>query len=244
VREDHDMALRIGGLPLLTPSDLAAAGRSLLGWTDEAVQLVADLPRRVAALVDEAEHLIDRLGGTLDGVDVLMRRVDAVLADVGTVVAGASSVATRADEVAASAGGVVTRADAVTSGAQTVVDEAQAATRTARELLDLYAPTAERAAPLVRRFVAQVSDHEVEAMIRLIDHVPQFTEHMESDIMPVLAKLDQVGPDVHELLDVLKDVRLAIQGLPGFALFRRRGADLDDDLADDRPETPPPVERN
>jgi hypothetical protein len=230
VREDHDMALRIGGLPLLTPSDLAAAGRSLLGWTDEAVQLVADLPRRVAALVDEAEHLIDRLAGTLDGVVVLMRRVDAVLADVGTVAADAS--------------GVVARADAVTSGAQAVVDEAQAATRTARELLDLYAPTAERAAPLVRRFVEQVSDHEVEAMIRLIDHVPQFTEHMESDVMPVLAKLDQVGPDVHELLDVLKDVRLAIQGLPGFALFRRRGADLDDDLADERPETPPPVERN
>jgi uncharacterized protein YoxC len=229
VREDHDMALRIGGLPLLTPSDLAAAGRSLLGWTDEAVQLVADLPRRVATLVDEAEHLIDRLAGTLDGVDVLMRRVDAVLADVGTVAADAS--------------GVVARADAVTSGAQAVVDEAQAATRTARELLNLYAPTAERAAPLVRRFVEQVSDHEVEAMIRLIDHVPQFTEHMESDVMPVLAKLDQVGPDVHELLDVLKDVRLAIQGLPGFALFRRRGADLDDDLADERPETPPPVER-
>jgi uncharacterized protein YoxC len=215
VREDHDMALRIGGLPLLTPSDLAAAGRSLLGWTDEAVQLVADLPRRVAALVDEAEHLIDRLAGTLDGVDVLMRRVDAVLADVGTVAADAS--------------GVVARADAVTSGAQAVVDEAQAATRTARELLNLYAPTAERAAPLVRRFVEQVSDHEVEAMIRLIDHVPQFTEHMESDIMPILATLDRVGPDVHELLEVLKDVRMAIQGIPGLRLLRRRGERDDGD---------------
>jgi hypothetical protein len=74
--------------------------------------------------------------------------------------------------------------------------------------------------------------------------VPMFTEHMETDIMPVLAKLDQVGPDVHELLDVLKDVRLAIQGLRGLALFRRRGDDLDDDLADERPETPPPVNRD
>ena len=61
--------------------------------------------------------------------------------------------------------------------------------------------------------------------------------------MPVLAKLDQVGPDVHELLDVLKDVRLAIQGVPGFALFRRRGADKEDELIDERPETPPPLSR-
>ena len=64
--------------------------------------------------------------------------------------------------------------------------------------------------------------------------MPQFTEHMEADIMPVLGKLDQVGPDVHELLDVLKDVRLAIEGLPGFALFRRRGAEREDELAEER----------
>jgi hypothetical protein len=237
VRKDRDMALRIGGLPLLTPSDIAEATRSVLGWTDEAVQLVAELPKRVAALVNEAEHLVDRVSGTLE-------RVDGVLADMVTVAGDAGRVVSRADEVAASAGGVVARADAVAGGAQAVVDEARAAAGSAGEMLDLYGPTAERAAPLRRRFVDQISDHEVEAMIRLIDHVPQFTEHMESDIMPVLAKLDQVGPDVHELLDVLKDVRLAIQGLPGVALFRRRGADLDDDLADERPDTPPPVSRD
>ena len=63
----------------------------------------------------------------------------------------------------------------------------------------------------------------MEAAIKLVDQVPQFTEHMESDIMPILATLDRVGPDVHELLDVLKDVRMAIQGVPGFGILRRRG---------------------
>ena len=48
---------------------------------------------------------------------------------------------------------------------------------------------------------------------------------------------------MHELLDVLKDVRLAIQGVPGFSLLRRRGADREDDLADERPATEPPVDR-
>ena len=97
--------------------------------------------------------------------------------------------------------------------------------------------------PVELHFIDEFSVDELHALIRLIDHVPQFTEHMETDIMPVLAKLDQVGPDVHELLDVLKDVRLAIQGVPGFSLLRRRGADREDDLADERPATEPPVDR-
>lgn len=37
------------------------------------------------------------------------------------------------------------------------------------------------------------------------------------------ALLNQIGPDVHELLGVTRDVQQAIVGLPGFAMFRRRG---------------------
>lgn len=62
------------------------------------------------------------------------------------------------------------------------------------------------------------------AAIRLVDQLPKFTEHMEDDIMPILTTLDRVGPDVHELLDVLKEVRQAIVGIPGFKLLSRRGA--------------------
>jgi ABC-type transporter Mla subunit MlaD len=203
--------------------------RAVLGWPDEAVQVVADLPGRVAALLDEVERLIARVDATLD-------RVDEVAEEAGRVAA-------RADEVAAGAGGVVARADATARVAGSVVDEVGATARGAQELLHLYRPAAERAAPLVQHFVDEFSAQELQALIRLVDQVPQFTAHMERDIMPVLAKLDQVGPDVHELLDVLKDVRLAIQGVPGFALFRRRGADKEEELADERPETPPPVDR-
>ena len=223
------MALRIAGLPVLGPSDLAAAFRSVLGWTDEAVQVVADLPTRVAALVDEAERLIGRVDATLD-------RVDAVVAKAGDVAA-------RADAVAAGAGEVVTHAGAVAGSAEAVVESVGATGVEAHALLETVRPIAERGAPLLQHFVDEFSVQELQALIRLVDQVPRFTEHMEADIMPVLARLDQVGPDVHELLDVLKDVRLAIQGVPGFALFRRRGADKEEELADDRPETPPPVDR-
>ena len=75
----------------------------------------------------------------------------------------------------------------------------------------------------------EFSEDELVAAIRLVDQLPRLTEHVESDIMPLLATLDRVGPDVHELLNQLREVRQAIQGIPGFRLFRRRGEEIDDD---------------
>ena len=50
---------------------------------------------------------------------------------------------------------------------------------------------------------------------------------------PILVTLDRVGPDVHELLDVLQDVRHAIQGVPGFTMFRRRGEEKEREAVED-----------
>ena len=222
------MPFSIGDL-LRSPSDLAAAARSVLGWTDEAVQVVADLPARVAALLDEADRLVARVGDTLDRVDAVTGRVDAVV--------------DRVERVTGNAEQVVERIIPITGAADAVLESVGATSAGAQALLEVFQPMTERGAPLLQHFIDEFSVDELHALIRLIDHVPQFTEHMEADIMPVLAKLDQVGPDVHELLDVLKDVRLAIQGVPGFSLLRRRGADREDELADERPATEPPVDR-
>jgi ABC-type transporter Mla subunit MlaD len=251
------MPLRVGRLPVLTPSDVAAATRSLLGWTDDAVQVVADLPARVGGLVDEAERLVRRVGDTLDRVDAAVDRVEgavdrvegvvddahAMVGRVGAVANGAEAVVVRARGVADRADQVVEQIVPVTGSAEALLESVGATSVEAHALLESFRPVAERGAPLLTHFVEEFSVQELQALVRLVDQVPRFTEHMESDIMPVLAKLDQVGPDVHELLDVLKDVRLAIQGVPGFSLFRRRGAEREDELADDRPETPPPVSR-
>lgn len=58
--------------------------------------------------------------------------------------------------------------------------------------------------------------------------LPKLTEHVVSDVMPLLATLDEVGPDVHELLNQLREVRQAIQGIPGFRLLRRRGEEIEE----------------
>ena len=236
------MPLSIGSL-LRSPSDLAAAARSVLGWTDEAVQVVADLPARIAALVDEAERLVARVDETLDRVDATVDRVDATVVRVNATVDGVDATVERVntvvdtvERVAGHAEQVVERIIPVTGAAEGVLESVGATSAGAQALLEVFQPMAERGAPLLQHFIDEFSVEELQALIRLIDQVPVFTEHMETDVMPILATLDRVGPDVHELLEVLKDVRLAIQGVPGFSLFRRRGAERDDELAEDRPD--------
>ncbi|GIJ43766.1 hypothetical protein Val02_06520 [Virgisporangium aliadipatigenens] len=40
--------------------------------------------------------------------------------------------------------------------------------------------------------------------------------------------LTQIGPDVHELLGVTREVQQAISGIPGFGMLRRRGEERPD----------------
>lgn len=191
----------------------AAAGQAevTVATVNRLVETVDAVATRATAAVGRAEHVAEQAAGTL-------ATAAAVAGDAEQVVRAAGGVAADAADIVSSAGAVAGRAGVV-------VDEAVATSAAARELLDTWAPLSVRMSPLARRFVEQLSEQEVTAAIQLVDHLPQLTEHMETDIMPILATLDRVGPDVHELLDVLKDVRQAIVGVPGFAFFRRRGED-------------------
>jgi ABC-type transporter Mla subunit MlaD len=192
----------------------------------------------VTAVADDTRALVDRAAPVADDAAALVGRA-------ATVAEGAAGALARAEEVSGSAAGVLERAEAaardaeellarvvpITGAAEAVLESVSATGHGARALLDTVSPLAERGVPLLRHLVDEFSATEVHALVRLVDQLPRFTEHMEDDIMPILATLDRVGPDVHELLDVLKDVRLAIQGVPGFRLLRRRGADRDDEPA-------------
>lgn len=218
--------LRIAGLPVLAgPSDVLAAVRAVAGWTDEAVELVGSLPGRTTVLLDEVTALVSRINRIADRVEAVVDHAEGLVERVGGVAEGADALVTRAGGVADGAAGVASRA-------REVVEKAAGSADAAGALLAVYEPIAERAAPLARTFVDEFSLDELHAAIRLVDHLPQFTSHLERDIMPILATLDRVGPDVHELLEQLKEVRQAINGIPGFGFFRRRGEreDTDDDV--------------
>ncbi|MFD9739483.1 hypothetical protein [Umezawaea sp. NPDC059074] len=218
------------------PGALFGLAKSTVGWAVDSAVAVAAVPGRVLGLLDAAESLVGRVDDVVTRADALVTRTEAVVGSAEAVVESARTVSAAAAVVVADARRVSTAADAVvsevvdiTSKATGVVATAESTAKTAHELLEEFSPLARRAMPLLKRFVEELSPHEIEAAIRLVDQLPVITEHVISDVLPILATLDKVGPDVHQLLEVTNDVRQAILGIPGFNFLRKRGEDKEEE---------------
>jgi hypothetical protein len=182
------------------PSTIVDVTLATAGKAVSTAAALAATPGRVLRLIDSAEVLLARVTATVDAAE-------RAVAEVQTVTATATLVAQEAERTSAIA--------------CTLVEQVGRTATATHDLVAAYEPAA-------RRFLDQLSPEEVDAAIRLIDELPKLADHLNDDIMPILATLDRVGPDIHELLDVTRDVRQAILGIPGFARLRRRGEDLDE----------------
>ncbi|MEV0679630.1 hypothetical protein AB0I60_24200 [Actinosynnema sp. NPDC050436] len=160
-------------------------------------------------------------------------RVLGLLAAAEDVVRRADTLVARTERVLDKTEHLVDRAAAVTAVAEAVTDDAARTARTSRELVDSYAPLATRAHPLAQRFVEELSPHEVDAAIELVDQLPVLTRHLIEDVLPIMSTLDKVGPDIHQLLEVTNDVRQAILGIPGFTFLRKRGEGKEEEREED-----------
>jgi hypothetical protein len=200
---------------------LFGLARTTADWAWDTAITLAAVPGRVLDLLGSVESLVGRIDDVVARADELVRRTALVVDEVESVVGDARRVSRAAEVVVVDAAVVAGKADdVVTTAGQTA--------RIANELVALYEPLARQAVPLLRRFVEELSPHEVEAAIKLVDQLPALTEHMINDVLPILGTLDKVGPDVHQLLEVTNDVRQAILGIPGFAFLRRRGEEKAD----------------
>ncbi len=219
-----------------TPGDVLGAAKSTVGWAVEsattAATTAATAPARVLGLVDEVETLLRRVNTIVDGAEETLARTDRTVGEVEEVLRQARTTAEaaagtvdEAADISAGARKLVAEAGGVSADAAGTVRDVQKTAAVADELLNTYEPVARRAAPMAQRFVDELSQKEVDAAIRLVDELPVLTEHVLSDVLPILRTLDKVGPEIHELLEVTHDVRRAIVGIPGFRFFRRRGED-------------------
>ncbi|MGQ5262275.1 hypothetical protein ACTWLT_16130 [Micromonospora sp. ZYX-F-536] len=239
-------------LPLPTPAAMVGLTRSALDQALGSAASFAAVPARAFAVLDGVEALLARINGVVDRIETTLDRTDRVLTDAETAVrevavisaaattaidtatevaTAAAVVVQEADQVSRVAGRVVAEADVVAGRAAATVGTAAEAAATAAELLAAYEPALRRAAPMTDRFVAQLSHEEITAAIHLIDELPKLRAHLTADILPILATLDRVGPDLHDLLDVTRDLKLAVAGIPGLGMLRRRGEKLIDDPA-------------
>jgi hypothetical protein len=192
-------------LPIPGPGAVIGGAAAAAEAVETAIGLVpraADALTRVEALLDRAEQVVTRAEAVADEAAESNAKVRAT-------VDGAAVVTRDAGRRVDGAGGLVDRLDT---------------------LLGTWEPLGRRLAPQASRLADSLSGHEVDSAIALIDRMPVVLEHLDTDLLPVLRTLDRVGPDLHELLEVVEDLRRVVTGLPGVGLLRRRG---DDEPTDD-----------
>jgi hypothetical protein len=195
------------------------------GKVIETAATAATIPVRAVALIGQTELLINRITLAAGRAEELIDRVSVVVTEAESAVADTRAITTAAAIAVDEAAAIVTRAGTAVAEVATVVTRANAVAGEVEVMVGDYSPTLRQAAPLAARFVSELTPDEVTAAIRMIDELPALQRHLVHDVMPLLGKLDQVGPDLHKLLEVTEDLHLAIAGLPGLKMLRRRGED-------------------
>ncbi|MBV8542716.1 MAG: hypothetical protein JO063_06735 [Pseudonocardiales bacterium] len=157
----------------------------------------------------------------------LPRRVVTMVIEVEQTLAAVNSATTRTDELIDRINGIATKAEgAVLAARETVgaaavaIEQASTITATAAPLMASYSEPLRRLEPALRRLAETTDTQEVDALVKLIDRLPRLVNAMDDDVMPLLDRLDQTGPDLNQLLDSVSDLNRMAGRLP--KVFRRR----------------------
>lgn len=170
--------------------------------------------------------LLERGGEQLEALLGAVPRVVVLLDDAERLLVRASAAIERVREVTEAANVVVVR----TSG---IVDDAQLQVSRVTGLVDTLAPSLERLQPTLQTLADTTSPAEVKALVTLIDQLPELTERLEDDVLPILATLGSVAPDVHDLLTVARELNDMLAKVPGLGRIKRR---IDEQEGDDETE--------
>ncbi len=191
-------------LPVPGPRDLLAV---IEKGADQVEQLLGAVPR-VLALLDQAEVLLVRASAAVDAVEAVTREAEAVVVHTDAVVDRAEA--------------LVVRVDAVVDGADKVADRADAMVARTVVLLDALEPPLTTLQPTLQTLADTTHPEEIAALVQLIDHLPDLTERIERDVLPVMTTLGTVAPDLHDLLDVSRELNEMLGKLPGLGRIKRR----------------------
>ncbi len=184
-------------LPVPGPRDLLAA---LEKGADQVDALLGAVPR-VLTLLDQAEVLLVRASAAVDQVEAVTRDAAGVSAHAGAVVDRAEVLVVRSDELVARSDGLVARL---------------------ATLLDLLEAPLTTLQPTPQTLADTTHPEEVAALVTLVDHLPDLTMRVERDVLPVMTTLGTVAPDLHDLLDVSRELNEMLGKLPGLGRIKRR----------------------
>jgi ABC-type transporter Mla subunit MlaD len=172
-------------------------------------------PRDLLALVERTGEIVDQLIGAVPRMTALLEAAERVVGDIGELVAGI-------DETRVAADTVMARIDAAATSVDALLVTAAAAEARLADLLDRLEPSLTALQPTLARLAETTDPREVDALVGLIDRLPVLAEQVERDVVPVMRTLSSVSPDLHDLLDVSRELNEMLARLPGMGRIKRR----------------------
>jgi hypothetical protein len=174
-------------------------------------------------------------------VEALIRRVQAVVGEIEAIQGRVSVTLDRVTGIQAGVDEVRRNAAALVARTGTVVDSAAALTRRVEPILGTYEPILHALEPALARLARTTSEHEIDAVVALIDMLPKIVGKLDSDILPVLDTLATVAPDLRDLLDVSKELNELIGSVPGLGRVKKRIEERQHEEDEYRADEAPPA---
>lgn len=179
-------------------------------------------PRDVWQLLERGGDAVEQLLGAVPRLVPLLDEAERLVARAGRLVADIDATRTAADAVVTRTGQTVTLADGVVGRSGELLALLELLNARLGALLDSLEPPLTRLQPMLERLAETTAAHEVDAMVELIDHLPSLAHKMEVDIVPVLDSLSTVAPDLHDLLDVSRELNEMLAKIPGMGRVKER----------------------
>ncbi|HEX3650422.1 MAG TPA: hypothetical protein VHV49_18505 [Pseudonocardiaceae bacterium] len=85
-----------------------------------------------------------------------------------------------------------------------------------------FAPTLRQLHPIARRLVESTDPDEVDAVVRLVNDLPELVTKIHADVLPTLTALGSVPDDLREVLVTAKELNQIIASVPGLGRMRHR----------------------
>jgi hypothetical protein len=178
-------------------------------------------PRDTVHLLERGVEAVDHLLGAVPRLLKLLAEAEALLERTNLLIIRIESTREAADVV-------VSRTDAVVTRAERVVTNSDPLTARLKQLLDSTEPSLVKLQPTLERLAETTDPREVDAMVALVDHLPLLANKLETDVIPIMDSLGTVAPDLHDLLDVSRELNEMLAKVPGLSRIMKRDEDSEE----------------
>jgi len=165
-------------------------------------------PRDLVNVVERAGEGLEQLFAAVPRLSALLAQAETLMVEVGELLERIEGTRAEADAVVRRTGQTVATADALVIRTDTMLASLEPS------LIELQ--------PTLERLAETTHPHEVDALVSLIDQLPLLAEQVERDLLPVMRTLGTVAPDVHDLLDVSRELNGMLAKLPGMGRIKKR----------------------